>query len=345
MSLPSPIGGDPDPVHHLFESRPGTRSPGGKVLAAGALCWRDGPAGLELLLVHSARWGDWSWPKGKVEPGETAPACAVREVAEETGARIELGVPLPTVRYVLEDGRHKSVRYWAARVHEAAAPTAGADEIDEVEWLPAPAALERLSRPGDHAPLEALLALAERGRLDTRPLVVVRHAKAVSRSHWSGVEADRPLTDLGQGQAGALPDLLSCWRPERVVSSPWARCVQTLRPFVDRGERDGHRLAPQMLPALSEQGWRHHPGRVPALVAELLAGRRSALLCTHRPVLAAVVEALAAAAGNQARGHLPQEDPWLAPAEILIAHSSRVEHKRKVVNRIHSVEIFRGESV
>jgi 8-oxo-dGTP pyrophosphatase MutT (NUDIX family)/phosphohistidine phosphatase SixA len=336
--------------------------PRGPEIAAGAICRRIGPDGrLELLMVRSARWGDWSWPKGKLEPGETTPECAVREVTEETGIRPELGVPLPTVRYVLPDGRPKEVHYWAGRIHSIGPRTATADEIAEIAWLSVPAARERLTRPGDLAPLLELLHLAESGRLDTRPLLVLRHAKARSRSSWPGEEADRPLTGSGRRQARSIPGLLACWDPARLLCSPWARCVQTLQPYLDQRELDQRELdqreldhraeqgapsrrPPEIVPLLSEEGLHHDPTRIGAIVDELLAGRESAVLCTHRPVLAVVVAALAAAADANARDQLPGDDPWLAPAEILVAHVSHPRRELSVVLRIHSVERYRGET-
>jgi 8-oxo-dGTP pyrophosphatase MutT (NUDIX family)/phosphohistidine phosphatase SixA len=315
----------------------------GRVLAAGAICWRPGPDGeLELLLVHSARWGDWSWPKGKLESGETQPEAAVREVTEETGVRPELGVPLPTVSYFLPDGRPKTVRYWAARVLTEGARTAPADEIDDVAWLPATAALQRLTRPADLAPGRALLDLAERGRLDTRPLLVLRHAKARGRANWPGAEADRPLTGTGLRQARAATGLLACWAPERLLCSPWARCRHTLDPYLSRSPRPDQ-AAPELLPLLSEDGL-HHPDRIDALVAEVLAGRVGVLLCTHRPLLARMVQALAAVTDGPAVQRLPRADPWLAPAEMLVAHVSEQRVAQTVTHRIHSVEKYRGES-
>lgn len=343
------------------------------VLAAGAICWRPaggGPAGrsgsggaadgsssssrpaldggpiptqsddLELLLVRSARWGDWSWPKGKLDPGETLPECAVREVAEETGAQIELGVPLPSVRYLMPDGIEKKVSYWAGRVRSDGPRTALAEEISHVEWLPVAAALDRLTRPSDVVAVNELLALADAGRLATRPLLIVRHAKARSRSHWRGAEADRTLTSAGRRQARGLAGLLACWQPERLLSSPWARCLQTLQPYLDaqssssspsssssggEGNDEGNGGGgggpkPEVLPLLSEQGLRNDPSRISALIAELLTIDQSALLCTHRPVLEVVLGALARGAEPDARKHLPTSDPWLDPAEVLLAH-------------------------
>jgi 8-oxo-dGTP diphosphatase len=292
-------------------------------LAAGAICWRAGDDGLEVLMVHSARWGDWSWPKGKLDPGETLPECAVREVAEETGVRVELGVPLPGSAYLLADGRDKRVSYWAGRVGDLGAATAAATEIDAVAWLPVPVALARLTRPGDDAPVRALLDLAARGLLDTRPLLVVRHAKARGRNSWPGAEADRPLTATGWRQAEALARLLTCWAPARLLSSPWARCRQTLEPYVARP----HRPQPpvEVVPQLSEQGLHDDPDRIPALVGDLLGAGGGALLCTHRPVLAPIVAKLREAAvpnpvDPDPEARFPTGDPWLRPAGVLVAH-------------------------
>jgi 8-oxo-dGTP pyrophosphatase MutT (NUDIX family)/phosphohistidine phosphatase SixA len=326
---------------------PGPTHPGPVELAAGALCWRPAAGGgLELLIVRSARWGDWSWPKGKLDPGETRPECAVREVAEETGAQIELGIPLPSVSYVLPDGRDKSVSYWAARVRETGRPSATAEEISDVAWLPVEALRERLTRPSDLVPLDALLEADQLGRLDTYPVLVVRHAKARSRAHWPGGEADRPLTSAGRRQAQGLAGLLACWQPERTLTSPWARCRQTLRPYLDLLDQlDRRTTDPEVLELLSEQGYRDDPGLIAATIEKLLADgdRRSVLLCTHRPVLPAVVAALAEAADEAVRGQLPEGDPWLAPAEVLVAHVCR-DQRQSVTQRIHSVEQHRGES-
>ncbi|MCB2412581.1 NUDIX hydrolase, partial [Demequina sp. TTPB684] len=114
------------------------------VLAAGALVWRVRKGELQVLAVHRPRYDDWSWPKGKLDLGETLPACAVREVAEETGKVIELGQPLPTLRYPIGGGKVKIVRYWAAHVISPDTPAAIAreavkeaskNEIDSVKWL------------------------------------------------------------------------------------------------------------------------------------------------------------------------------------------------------------------
>ena len=83
--------------------------------SAGALVWRVHDGELQVRLVHRPRYDDWSWPKGKLDPGETFQAAAAREVAEETGKPVVLGVPLPGLQYLTPEGRVKRVHYWAAR--------------------------------------------------------------------------------------------------------------------------------------------------------------------------------------------------------------------------------------
>ena len=72
--------------------------------------------GVEVLIIHRKRYDDWTLPKGKVDPGETLPECAVREVREETGVTVRLGVPLDTIRYEAGSAGPKKVDYWGGTV-------------------------------------------------------------------------------------------------------------------------------------------------------------------------------------------------------------------------------------
>jgi 8-oxo-dGTP pyrophosphatase MutT (NUDIX family) len=104
-----------------------------QVEAAGGVVWRRRDGGdLEVLVVHRPRYDDWSFPKGKLDPGEDHRTAAWREVWEETGLECELGTELAEVRYADRFGRPKRVRYWAMQV------TGGEftpnDEVDELRW-------------------------------------------------------------------------------------------------------------------------------------------------------------------------------------------------------------------
>lgn len=128
---------DPEPDPADFE-----------VHAAGGVIRRTTSDGdIEILVVHRPRYDDWSLPKGKLEPGESFADAAVREVAEETGYVIELGVELPPVTYRDHRGRSKLVRYWAMTVVSGA--FVANDEVDACDWLDPVAAAHRLTHPVD----------------------------------------------------------------------------------------------------------------------------------------------------------------------------------------------------
>ncbi len=289
--------------------------------AAGVLCWRrvsSAPDGLEVLLVHRPRYDDWSWPKGKVHSGEPLPRAAVREAAEETGLAVRLGRPLGMVRYRLPSGRKKHVTYWAAVPTgpdtEGLAGTAGG-EVDGLAWLPLGEARALLTRATDADPLDVLERHQRAGELDTAPVVVVRHGTSRPRDSWARADADRPLVSAGQRQARALVPLLACWRPRRLLSSPWRRCLETVAPFAG-----GVDLKVRTKNTFSEAGAERSPGRTRRQVQRLLERREPAVLCTHRPVLGEVFSVLRTAARSEAAGAIPGKDPYLAPGEVLVAH-------------------------
>ena len=315
-------------------------TPSTVVQAAGALVWRVRQSRLQVALVHRPRYKDWSWPKGKLDPGEATVTAAWREVAEEFGHDVVLGVPLPPLSYKLPDGRTKRVRFWAAQVAgrpEAAAlrarpPVAPAarDEIDHARWFDVDAAARRLTRPSDRAPLDALMDAHAHGRLDTRALVVVRHAAARKRASWEGTEADRPLTSSGRVQANALVPMLSAFGVTRVVTSEWQRCAATVEPYAAAAG-----VAPTLDPGLTESAHDDHPARVAALVADLVAAREDTALCTHRPVLPTVLDVVAQHSRREVADALPREDPFLKTAEILVTHVATTPAGRRIVATEH----------
>jgi 8-oxo-dGTP pyrophosphatase MutT (NUDIX family)/phosphohistidine phosphatase SixA len=198
----------------------------GEVRAAGAVTWRPGPGGPQVALVHRSRYDDWSFPKGKSEPGEHPLLTAVREVAEETGVRVLLGRPVGPVRYQAK-GRPKRVDYWAGQSVEEPAVFEPNAEVDAVDWLPVPAARQRLSYQHDVGTLDRFAA----GPARTVPLILLRHAEAGHPGSWPRDDLDRPLDQHGAAVAEQLARLLTCFGPSRVVTSAAERCVATVRPF------------------------------------------------------------------------------------------------------------------
>lgn len=205
------------------------------IRAAGGVVWRPadepGPAatgarrsGMLVCLVHRPRYGDWSLPKGKLEPGEHPLLAAVREVAEESDVRAVPQVRLPTVRYRSE-GRPKVVDYWSMRA-VADGGFQPDTEVDEVRWLGVDEAIRLVSYPHDAEVLAAFAALPA----VTGTIALVRHAHAGRRATWSGPDTGRPLDARGWAQAHALAPLVALLRPARLLSASARRCVQTLDP-------------------------------------------------------------------------------------------------------------------
>ena len=123
------------------------------VRAAGGLVVReDGPR--EVLVVHRPRYDDWTFPKGKADPGESDEDCALREVEEETGLVCELESELSSTTYTDGAGRPKRVRYWRMRPVEG--ELRFAHEVDDARWLTLESAAALLSYERDRALLGEL---------------------------------------------------------------------------------------------------------------------------------------------------------------------------------------------
>jgi 8-oxo-dGTP pyrophosphatase MutT (NUDIX family) len=132
------------------------------VRAGGGAVWRDGPNGLEVLLVHRPRYDDWSLPKGKAEPGEDDVDTAIREVAEETGLVCTVGGELARIRYFDHNDRPKVVRYWAMTPLDATQPFHPNPEVDEITWVPVADVATRMSYERDRPVIDALIAEVRR---------------------------------------------------------------------------------------------------------------------------------------------------------------------------------------
>ncbi|MGA8845714.1 MAG: NUDIX hydrolase [Nocardioides sp.] len=274
------------------------------VLAAGVVVFRPGR---RVLLIHRPKYDDWSFPKGKLDRGEHPTAAAVREVAEETGLQVRLGAPLASQRYALEErGRHKTVHYWVGRPvgDDDVSGYLSNDEIDAVEWVSLDEAADRLTYPHDRDTLAEALG----SRKSTRAVILLRHAQACARADWHRDDRERPLLELGREQAARLVPLLTAYGVTRVLSSPSARCRETVEPFART--TDGElQLRPQLSEEVAQADGVHE------VMTEALDEGRATVLCTHRPVLPALCEALGV------------EHLALEPAEMIVVHL----RKRRVV--------------
>jgi 8-oxo-dGTP diphosphatase len=120
------------------------------VRAAGGIVEREG----KVLLVHRPKYDDWSFPKGKLEDGESWEEGALREVEEETGLKCELGEELGRTHYLVLQGP-KEVRYYRM---SCGGKAVAQNEVDEVRWVTVAEARELLSHDRDRKLLEALSA-------------------------------------------------------------------------------------------------------------------------------------------------------------------------------------------
>lgn len=251
-------------------------TPGGKpVLAAGAVLWRcsGDPSQPEVAIIHRPRYDDWSLPKGKVDPGETEPVTAVREIFEETGYTSRLGRRLAAVSYPLEEGT-KRVRYWAARqVGGEFAPNA---EADALIWLPVSEAMKRLQYPADRKVLRRFA----RYPADTQTVLVVRHGTAGSKSRYKGDDRHRPLDKNGCAQAESLIGQLLAFGATTVYAADRLRCHQTVGPIADELG-----VAIHNEPDLTEEAYATDRKRARLRVIEIAAAGATPVICSQGKVI------------------------------------------------------------
>jgi 8-oxo-(d)GTP phosphatase len=251
------------------------------VYAAGAVLWRPTESanpGLEIAVIHRPRYDDWSLPKGKVDPGETAPVAAVREVWEETGHRATLGRRLDLVKYPIDQGV-KKVYYWAAR--STGGEFEPGKEVDELVWLPVDDAMRILDYPQDR---KTLRHFAKRPA-DTRTVLVVRHATAGSKSRFSGDDAKRPLDKRGRAQAEALVPQLLAFGASAVYAADRVRCHQTVEPLAEELGTEVHNE-----PTLTEESYAKNPKRGRQRVLDIAGHDGTPVICTQGKVIPDLIE-------------------------------------------------------
>lgn len=292
--------------------------PGDPVLAAGAVCWKVTAKGkLRILVVHRTQHRDTSLPKGKLDPGETLPETAVREIAEETGLVVGLGVPLGVVEYALPNGRDKKVYYWAAQVSPLAVANStfvANDEIEQLTWLSLKKARARLSYPHDVDIVERFAELYDQGRARTFAIIALRHGKATAPHDWAGPDATRPLLPRGEKQALSVAPAVAAFRPTTLVSSTAVRCTTTIAPTA---RLTG--LSVGQTEAISQDAYDSRGDAVRDVVAERLRAAETAVLCSHGPVLPQIIDAVADGTGTADSARL-RRAAALATGEYAVLH-------------------------
>lgn len=298
------------------------------VYAAGVVCWRPTKTGIEVALVYREKYDDWTFPKGKLDPGELLPETAVREVEEEAGIRIRLGRKLDVLSYKIGSGDTKEVHYWVSKVKDSAIAKSKFKpnkEIAKVEWIPAENGLKRLTYQHDRELLEKVIHWSEASELETRGLVILRHATATPRASWAGEEAKRPLLPEGKKQSKRLITLLDAYGPKRLVTSPWARCQQTVEPYSKKTKRTLIERS-QLTELSNERG----PRKTKNVIEDTFGQTKNALICSHRPALPTIIEAFAKHAKKEVSLSL-NDEPTLSPGEFFVLRVS-ISSKPKIID-------------
>lgn len=289
------------------------------VYAAGAVVWRIVDGKLRILLIHRTKYRDITLPKGKVDPGEMLAETAVREVHEETGIRVSLGVPVGVSRYHLASKKQKVVHYWAAEATDRAirdSTFVPNREIAALEWVSVKKARSRLSYPVDLEILDFFANLVDDGVLRTFPVIALRHAKALSRSDWDRSDAARPLTERGRTQAKSIVGPLRAFGIRKIVTSDAVRCVETVTPLAKALER-----TPVLTGKISQDAWEDGTADLRSVVGRRVRSGKPAVLCSHGPVLPGLLSEIALATGTVSGSYLSSAAD-LEPAAFSVVHLS-----------------------
>lgn len=235
--------------------------------------WRPGDDAPEVAVIHRPRYDDWSLPKGKVDPGETEPVTAVREVAEETGYAAHLGRRLAAVTYPVDQST-KKVRYWTARaIGGEFSPNS---EVDELKWLPISEAIKAVGYPHDRKVLRRFKKLPA----DTKTVLIVRHGTAGSKSRYKGDDRNRPLDKHGRAQAESLVGQLLSFGAERLYAADRTRCHQTIAPLA---EELGVDISSE--PLLTEEAYAENRKASRNRFVEIATAEGTPVICTQGKVI------------------------------------------------------------
>ncbi len=274
------------------------------ILAAGALVWRKSKEKkIEIAVIHRPKYNDWTIPKGKVELNESSIACAYREVIEETSLETEFGMYLGEVKYQSLDGP-KQVSFWSAQVVKENTFTPNS-EVDAIKWVEAAKAAKFLSLESD----KEILSKFNKLKYESKPLVLLRHAKALSRDEWQGDDDDRPLDSLGQMQAKRLLSIYQAFNLEQIHTSDAIRCYDTVEPMA---KALGLRL--EVSNKLSESAFKKDKEDAFDYARDLIKSDKRALLCSHNPILPKVLNKLTK------KSDVESDEEKLYPADAWVIH-------------------------
>ena len=135
-------------------------APNDLIRAAGGIVIRPVANGrFEVACIYREARGDWTFPKGKLDPGETFEQAALREVLEETNMVCEVVRFVGTTNYTHRKGKPKIVAYYL--MHVATGEFTPNDEVDELVWLPLERVREHLTWDRDQELFDLVVTMPE----------------------------------------------------------------------------------------------------------------------------------------------------------------------------------------
>ena len=279
------------------------------ISAAGAVVWRKHKDNFtEVAIIHRPKYDDWSFPKGKLEVGESLIACAHREVLEETNLQTEFGPHLGQVEYFTPDGL-KKVTYWSAKVI-AEKPFRANTEVDQLKWIPITKVIEVLTNETDKEIFDKFVKV----KFNSKPFILLRHAKAITRDEWQGEDDDRPLSSSGQNQAMRLLSTYQVFNIDQIHSSDAVRCYDTVKSMAK-----GLDIKLEVSSKLSESTYKKDKEKAFDYVSELIKEDKRILICSHNPILPKMLNKLTK------KSEIEADEDKLSPADGWVIHRSGKE--------------------
>lgn len=192
---------------------------------------------------------------------------------------------------------------------------------------------KKLTHDSDREVLDAFLEKLHAGKAEYSTLLLVRHGKAESRKTWQGSEATRPITPLGAAASYALGRELACYAPNKIISSPWKRCVETVAAFAHDSS-----LQIEQVAELTED---HHEKQPKSTLSVLIneiqnlecnaqntsktsnvsTTNNATVICLHRPVIGTFFDYLREITKPRAHKRIfSQKSPYMPTGSAIVLH-------------------------
>ena len=199
----------------------------------------------------------------------------------------------------------KTVRYWSAQAIGEAKNVMDLEEVDQLIWVTVSDAYDKLSREGD----KEVLKNFEKFGIDTTPLVLLRHGKAIAREEWEGDDGDRPLAQLGQLQSMRMLAKYLPFAITEIHTSDAVRCYETVAPMARSLKLDMFYWS-----ELSEYAYEKDKKAAINVVNDIIESEAHAIVCGHNPVIPGIV------AKFIGKKNFKELDHGLMPGEAFILH-------------------------